>query len=119
LYHYVPASDAANAIDTPGVLVYVLQANGDLNVPSAMDIELSTESNGVANVPYFSPSTTTRITVAFEDSGSMYMLDSTVKVKNWYLCSTSLGYNRITLAWVVGEPKDSSCQRVEVVRAWI
>jgi hypothetical protein len=82
-------------------------------------MDISTESANGIDVPYFSPSSTTSATVNFEDSGSMYMLDTTVKVKNWYLCSTSYGYTRITLAWVVGEPQDSSCQRVEVERVFL
>jgi hypothetical protein len=114
----VSASDPANAIDTPGILVYVLHGAG-FEVPSAM--HLNTSPGSAVTVPVFSPGPDSDTTVEFEDCGSMYIANQ-VNTKSWYLCLTSYGYTRITLAWNGGlttEPQDPTCRKVDVERVWI
>jgi hypothetical protein len=132
-YHNVSASQAPNAVDTSGVLVYVLYGGGGLVVPSAM--RLSTNPTSNVGIPIFSPGQNEYSTLSFEQSGSMYIeayQDDTVspptnfekplKVKNWYLCLTRWSYLYNTLVWktgLTGQPQNPSCQKVEVERVWL
>jgi hypothetical protein len=49
-------------------------------------------------------------------------VDTEEKVKQWYVCTTDVGYVLETLAWVIGKqatPQNPTCQKVEVKRVWI
>jgi hypothetical protein len=132
-YHNVSASDEPNAVDTLGVLVYVLYGGGGLVVPSAMRLSITPTSN--VGIPIFSPGYTEYSTLNFEQNGSMYIeayQDDTVsppinfqtplKVKNWYMCLTRWSYTYNTLVWKIGlsdQPQNPSCQKVEVERVWL
>ncbi|KAF3000831.1 hypothetical protein E8E13_006841 [Curvularia kusanoi] len=131
-YHNVSsyANQPAGATNTDGPLSWILRAGGNLTVPSAMYLSLSSASN-VAN-PTFSPGTEKYDVIAFNKDGSAYIsvgLDDTVspptyfspnlKVNNWYICLTRWSYQYYTLSWKVGltgEPQNPSCQKVDVVR---
>jgi hypothetical protein len=132
-YHNVSASDEPNAIDTAGVLAYVLRAGGGLEVPSSMQLSNQLTSN--VAIPVISPGWDDYTAVYFDECGSLYIpayqddtvsppesFPGTMRVKNWYVCLTRYTYTYTTLAWKVGltgEPQNPSCQKVEVERVWV
>jgi hypothetical protein len=132
--HNVSTSSTSNAVDTSGILSFILETTGN-RVPSAMQLSINPTSN--IAVPIFYPGYKASSSVQFDEEGKMYIpayqndfatppeaTSPTWKIYGWYVCLTRWAYLYETLAWKVGmdsksPPQNPTCKEVQVVRVYI
>ncbi|KAL6705385.1 hypothetical protein ACN47E_007034 [Coniothyrium glycines] len=132
----------ANAVDTAGVLGWLLVISDDFKVPSTMSFSPAFPAADVADMIFSpGPAASPYTLLSFDEDDYLYvevpcdqkdglpewhtavppaLNGPTEKLQNWYICVTQWSYRWNELVWKIGagKPQDPTCVAVKVQRIW-